>query len=95
MGMLSAEEGKDLLDPEAWDKERLPVLATDASKGIYGPGHNCFTQSEAGEDICVYHARTYESIEGDPLCDPNRHAMRMKVEWKDGKPVFDFSNNIQ
>ena len=42
-----------------------------------------------GNDICVYHARTYEEIVGDSLADPNRHAMLMKVEWdEEGKPVF-------
>ncbi len=95
VGMLSTNEKNDLLDPASWKKERFPVLATDVSKGIFGPGHNSFTQSEDGEDICIYHARTYETIKGDPLCDPNRHAMRMKLVWKDEKPVFDFANNIQ
>ena len=38
---------------------------------------------------------TYAEIEGDPLYDPNRHAMVMKLEW-DGKgyPVFDVRNNL-
>ena len=29
MGLLSAEEDSDLLDPASWTKERLPVLVTD------------------------------------------------------------------
>lgn len=95
MGMLSTEEGADLLDPAAWKKERYPVLATDEEKGIYGPGHNSFVKTEDGRDICVYHARTYEKIEGDPLHDPNRHAMLMEVIWKDNRPVFDFGSKIQ
>lgn len=95
MGMMSAEEGTDLLDPAMWKKERNPVLATDAKKGIYGPGHNTFVKAEDGRDICVYHARTYEEIEGDPLHDPNRHAMLLEVKWENGRPVFDFANNIQ
>lgn len=95
MGMLSTEEGKDLLDPASWKKERMPVLATDREKGVYGPGHNSFVTLEDGRDICVYHARTYEEIDGDPLHDPNRHAMLMEVVWRDGRPVFDFGNKIQ
>lgn len=95
MGMMSAEEGSDLLDPAMWKKERNPVLATDTQKGIYGPGHNTFVKAEDGRDICVYHARTYEEIEGDPLHDPNRHAMLLEVKWENDRPVFDFSNNIQ
>jgi GH43 family beta-xylosidase len=95
MGMMFANQEDDLLDPRSWDKERYPVLETDEKKGIYGPGHNSFTQDEAGEDILVYHARQYEEIQGDPLYDPNRHAMLMKMKWtKDNYPIFDYKSNI-
>lgn len=93
MGMLSIDGDQDILDPAAWKKERCPVLATDRELGIFGPGHNSFVKAEDGSDICVYHARTYEEIQGDPLHDPNRHAMWLKVEWQDGRPVFDFRRN--
>lgn len=93
MGMLTADADADLLDPRSWKKERYPVLASDPAKGIYGPGHNSFTTDEEGNDIMVYHARTEEKIEGNPLYNPNRHAMLMKVGWDgDGKPVFSFGN---
>ena len=58
MGMLSISEDADLLDPAMWKKERYPVLETNAEKGIYGPGHNSFTEDEQGNPIMVYHART-------------------------------------
>lgn len=90
MGMLTADEDADLLDPLSWHKERYPVLASDASVGTYGPGHNSFTVDEEGNDILVYHARTETEIVGDPLYNPNRHAMLMKFGWKDGRPVFHF-----
>ncbi len=91
MGMLSAREDADLLDPASWKKERYPVLKSDPEKGIYGPGHNSFTKDEAGNDVCVYHARTYAQIQGDPLYDPNRHTMLMKVEWDgEDRPVFAY-----
>ncbi len=90
MGMLTADEDADLLDPLSWHKERYPVLKSDESAGIYGPGHNCFTVDEEGNDILVYHARTETEIVGDPLYNPNRHAMLMKFGWKDGKPDFHF-----
>ena len=88
MGMLTADENADLLDPRSWKKERYPVLATDADKGIYGPGHNSFTKAEDGvTDLMIYHARPYEKIVGDPLYDPNRHAMVMTISWnEDGTP---------
>ena len=92
MGMLSTSEDMDLLDPQSWKKERYPVVKTDEEKGIYGPGHNSFTKDENGNDICVFHARTYPEIYGDPLYDPNRHAMLMKVEWDENdRPVFNYN----
>lgn len=92
VGMLSVDEDADLLDPGQWTKERYPVLKTDESLEIYGPGHNCFTQDEDGNIIMVFHARKETEIVGDPLYVPNRHAMLLKVKWsEEGKPIFDFS----
>ena len=93
MGMLTASEDSDLLDPKSWTKERYPVLASDEKLGIYGPGHNSFTVDENGNDICVYHARNEEEIEGDPLYNPNRHARLMPVRWAEYvRPVFSYEN---
>ena len=90
MGMMYIDENADLLDPHAWTKLRHSVLKTDEEKGIYGPGHNCFVKAEDGvTDLCVYHARPYDEIIGDPLYDPNRHARIMKVTYDEkGFPVF-------
>lgn len=91
VGMLSVDADADLLDPASWKKERYPVLATCSERQIYGPGHNSFTKDEQGNDIMVYHARTEAEIVGNPLYNPNRHAMLMKVKWgKDDQPVFDY-----
>lgn len=96
MGMLSVGENEDLLDPRAWTKEKKPVLCSDRELGFYGPGHNSFTKLPDGRDVCVFHARTYKEIEGDPLYDPNRHTMLIEVKWdKDGRPVFDYRNKIR
>jgi GH43 family beta-xylosidase len=97
IGLLSTSETSDLLDPRMWKKSRLPVLQTDWEKGILGPGHNSFTTLEKGssvEDIMVYHARQYDEIIGDPLYDPNRHTYRMKIQWNEDGPVFDYKNNF-
>lgn len=92
VGMLSASEDADLLDPQSWVKQNTPVLQTCEALSIYGPGHNSFTVDEEGNDIIVYHARTEAKIEGNPLYNPNRHAMLMKVKWDEsGKPVFSYS----
>lgn len=91
VGMLTACLDDDLLDPRSWRKERWPVLATDTSKGIYGPGHNSFVQDDDGHDLMIYHARTYDGIlTKDPLYDPNRHAFYLTVEYDvAGKPIFN------
>lgn len=91
IGMLSINEEDDLLDPRNWKKERLPVLKSCQEKGIYGPGHNSFTTDENGNDIMVYHARTEAVIEGNPLYNPNRHAMLMIIQWDEkGYPIFEY-----
>lgn len=89
MGLLFADEDADLLDAASWTKLPEPVFQTNEENGQYGPGHNCFTVGENGEDLLVYHARSYKQIEGDPLYDPNRHARVKVFAWKeDGMPDF-------
>lgn len=90
MGILTADENSDLLDPSSWHKTPEPVFVTSEETGQYGPGHNSFTVSEDGsQDILVYHARNYKEIEGDPLYDPNRHTRVQPISWnEDGTPHF-------
>ncbi len=88
LGLLTASEDADLLDPKSWTKSPAPVFATSEANGIYGPGHNCFA-TENGVDLLVYHARNYRDIPGDPLRDPNRHTRVQPVTWRaDGTPDF-------
>lgn len=90
IGMLEADCNLDLLDPSSWTKYKEPVLQSNPTKNIFGPGHNCFTKDEEGNDIMVYHARVTDQIAGDPLNDPNRHTMFMKIKWdKENKPIFN------
>jgi len=96
MGLLSIDAGADLLDRNAWKKDREPVFKSVREAGIFGPGHNCFVKDEDGlQDIMVYHARQYDEITGDPLYDPNRHTYMMKVGWGDRGPVFDWKNYMR
>lgn len=89
MGMLTARDDADLMDPAAWTKSPQPVFASAPANGIYGPGHNSFTVDDRGRDLLVYHARDYEKITGDPLYDPNRHTRVQRVRWRrDGTPDF-------
>ena len=91
VGMLSIDEDGDILDPRQWKKERMPVLATDEKRGIYGSGHNCFTTDKNGKIIMIFHARNVDKIEGNPLYNPNRHVMMLEVMWDEDKnPIFEF-----
>ncbi|WP_139994769.1 family 43 glycosylhydrolase [Paenibacillus paridis] len=88
MGLLSADQSSDLLDPASWVKSQNPVFESCPETSQYGPGHNSFTVTEDGEqDVLIYHARSYKEIVGDPLFDPNRHARAKVFTWNvDGTP---------
>lgn len=90
MGLLEADADADLLDASSWRKSTEPVLTTDETFGLYGPGHNSFTTTEDGSKaVFVFHARTYKDIVGDPLYDPNRHTFVAELQWTaDGRPDF-------
>lgn len=89
LGLLTAADDADIMDPRAWSKSQQPVFVTNRATGVYGPGHNSFTVDELGRDILVYHGRDYEAIEGDPLFDPNRHTRVQRLYYKaDGTPDF-------
>jgi GH43 family beta-xylosidase len=90
IGMLTASDSSDLLNPSSWSKSPNPVFKSNDITGQYGPGHNCFTTSQDGTvDIIVYHARNYKNITGDPLYDPNRHTRAQRLNWNaDGTPNF-------
>jgi len=89
MGMLTARDDADIMDPAAWTKSPQPVFKSSPAHKVFGPGHNSFTVDERGRDILVYHARDYEAIKGDPLFDPNRHTRVQTFTYKaDGTPDF-------
>lgn len=94
MGMLTASEDSDLLDPLSWRKRRYPVLETNEELKVFGPGHNCFVRGDEDELLTLLHFRNYERIHGDPLNDHNRHAHVLKVAFdEDGAPVFKLNKN--
>ena len=94
MGLLWADDDADLLNPSVWTKSVEPVLKTCYEHGIYGPGHNSFTECENGDVLLVYHARTYTEIVGDPLWNPDRHTFVKRLDWnQDGMPVFGLASD--
>jgi GH43 family beta-xylosidase len=90
LGLLTARDDADIMDPKAWTKSPVPVMTTSAANKIYGPGHNSFTVDERGRDMLVYHARDYATIKGDPLFDPNRHTRVQPIRYDAaGVPLFN------
>lgn len=85
LGMLTASETSDLLDPASWTKSDRPVFAQSSANNVFGPGHNCFTKSPDGkEDWIVYHAKT----EANKACKA-RTPRAQQFSWKaDGSPDF-------
>ena len=89
MGLLTADQDADLLDPTSWHKTPEPVLVSSDLTRSYGPGHNSFTTDEQGNDVLVYHARSYRDIIGNPLFDPNRHGRIQPFFFDEaGNPAF-------
>ena len=99
VGLLTAEEGSDLLDPASWVKSNYPLLtSTDFNDEVSGPGHNSFTVDKYGNVIIVYHARPAKIHssggihDGDPLQDPCRYAYLQPVNIAaDGSPVLNMT----
>lgn len=89
MGMLTARDDADLMDPAVWIKSPEPVFRSSPENSVWGPGHNSFTVDERGRDMLVYHARDYQEIKGDPLFNPNRHTRAQPFRYRaDGTPDF-------
>lgn len=89
LGLLTAADDADIMDPRAWTKSPEPVFVSSEVTKVYGPGHNSFTTDEEGRDILVYHGRDYSAITGDPLFDPNRHTRVQRLYFRaDGTPDF-------
>ncbi|MET1756300.1 glycoside hydrolase family 43 protein [Novosphingobium sp. RD2P27] len=89
LGMLTASDDADILDPRAWTKSPEPVFTSSHATSVYGPGHNSFTVDEQGHDILVYHGRDYEAIEGDPLFNPDRDTRVQRIYYDaQGRPEF-------
>lgn len=87
LGLLTASEDSDLLDPKSWVKTPYPIFMSNPEASEYGPGHNGFAVEEDGSDVLVYHARPYKDIVGDPLYDINRHTRVQRMFWHgDGSP---------
>lgn len=89
MGMLTASDTSNLLDPASWSKSSTPVFQSSSANSQFGPGHCSFTVSpDSSDNIVVYHARNFQNISGDPLNDPNRHTRIQQFTWTNNIPTF-------
>jgi|GEM_PF-874702 len=59
LGLITADIGDDLLDPDSWTKRSEPIFTS--ANGVYGPGHHSLTTSPDGsEDWLLYHAARWQ-----------------------------------
>ena len=57
LGMLTFTGKNNLLDPNSWKKNPVPVFKQNPQNGVYAPGHNCFFKAPDGkENWILYHA---------------------------------------
>lgn len=82
VGLLTADDGADLLDTKNWEKSNYPLLHSLSKPGEYGPGHNAYVTDEYGDIWNTYHARP--GIDG-----PRSSGIRRVHIGFDGEPVLD------
>lgn len=87
LGMLTADENAELMNPASWTKSPQPVFQKSVEGRVLAPGHNSFCQF-GGADLIVYHAIDGSGGQGD--LDASKRSPRVqRVEWgPDGAPDF-------
>lgn len=86
VGLLTAEDGADLLKMCNWKKNPTAVLSFYSTAGIYGPGHNSFFVEDDGKLMIAYHG--VENIDSNLRCIGIR-----RVHFDvDGNPVWGMSS---
>ncbi len=90
LGMVWAEAGADLMNPEVWHKHPKPVFQAENQEGTYAAGHNSFFTSPDGkEDWILYHANP-EPGQG---CGGHRSPRMQKISW-DASGMPDFGKPV-
>jgi GH43 family beta-xylosidase len=86
LGMLTASDKADIMNPASWTKSPKPVFQGSPTNQVFAPGHNSFFKSPDGkEDWILYHANS------DPGqgCGHFRSPRAQKFTWNaDGTPNF-------
>lgn len=88
LGMLTAQEDADLLNPASWKKESEPVFKKCPERRVLAPGHNGFSVLPDGTDVIVYHAIEHDDTSEN--LDPRKRSPRIQpFTWReDGTPDF-------
>lgn len=86
IGLLSADEDADLLDPGSWTKDPEPLFAASEEEEQYGTGHHSFfTSPDGSQTWFAYHSVT--SSEGS--CGEDREiSVQPLGEGPGGRPEF-------
>lgn len=87
VGMMSADPGADLLNPESWVKENYPLLSSRSVEGEFGTGHNAYVIDEDGLVWNTYHARP--GVNG-----PRSTGIRRVHFNAEGFPVLDMTEEM-
>lgn len=85
VGLLSIDNGADLLNPANWTKGNYPILTSRNVPGEYGPGHNSYVTDDDGLVWNVYHAKA-------GLDEPRCSGLRRVHFDADGYPVLDLTD---
>ncbi|MHA7964627.1 family 43 glycosylhydrolase [Paenibacillus sp. CAU 1782] len=86
VGLLTIDNGADLLNPANWTKGNYPLLTSRNVPGEYGPGHNSYVTDDDGIVWNVYHAKA-------GLDDPRCSGLRRVHFDGEGYPVLDLTQD--
>ncbi len=84
VGLLTIENGADMLNPANWVKGNYPLLTSRNVPGEYGPGHNSYVTDDDGVVWNVYHAKA-------GLDAPRSSGLRRVHFDAEGYPVLDMT----
>lgn len=86
IGLLKLKKGKDILDPESWEKIGYPLQSSRSLEGEFGTGHNSFLKDTDGLTWNFYHGR--QGIKG-----PRSSGARRVHFDVDGEPMLDVTED--
>ncbi|HKM04044.1 MAG TPA: family 43 glycosylhydrolase [Lachnospiraceae bacterium] len=87
VGLLSANIGDDLLNPQVWQKCNYPLMSSRTKEGEYGTGHNAYVQDDDGLVWNTYHAK--------PGIDAPRSSGIRRVHFDvEGYPILEMTEEL-